>query len=127
MPQTLREKLALMIEALDAGETRLLSKNARYIITDLVTAMPLSRIPKPPETISGTYADGTPWEINAPTGITPTQGTRYWFVGDEGLVLPGVWEYHPVDRARCAANNCWATEADAQAWADVSKRIRSGK
>lgn len=126
MTQTLREKLMLIVEAVDAGEPCI--DGGSYVIP--IDAMwrhtTLTRIPKPPETISGTYADGTKWEINAPMREAPADGVNYFHARLTGGTESITWYGDAFDKLILDDCNCWRTKADAQAWADVSRRLRGG-
>lgn len=134
MTQTLRERLQIVIDAIDAVEAGVLVKFGTngeasvrpYEEALLFTNCEISRIPKPPETISGTYADGTKWEINAPRREAPAEGVKYFYARPDGETESAVWEGDAFDKLILADCNCWRTEDDAQAWADVSRRLRGG-
>lgn len=126
MTQTLREKLRLMLEALDTGEPEIMVHGSAIKVEDFWKNVIVTRIPKPPETISGTYADGTKWEINAPMREAPTKNGQYFTASTRGEAESTTWDGITFDKLNLDSCNCWRTEADAQAWVDVSRRLRGG-
>lgn len=92
MKQTIREKLVLMLEALDAGETQVAFGHLTLNLYGLVPSSTITRIPKPQETISGAYADGTKWEINAPMREAPAEGVKYFYARPDGETESAKWE-----------------------------------
>lgn len=70
--------------------------------------------------------NGREWVLPEPLRKTPDDGTTYWSVGWTGLPWEGIWADDHREIRALEQGNLYATEADAQAWAEFDKWCRGG-
>ena len=74
----------------------------------------------------GLTVNGREWVLPEPLRGESAYNTPAWFTDTAGKAHPWSWRDAPAQRRALGQGQLYATEADAQAWADFDKWCRGG-
>ena len=127
--QTLAEKLRIVADAIDAGEIQvhiLCAATEWDRNIDISTALNWFRSLDSISRIPATIKVGNKI-INAPLRVMPKVDEKYWVVKINGRLDALIWQDCDYETAYFNNANCWASEADAKAYAEALLAVRKGE
>ena len=82
--------------------------------------------PPPPKRNITLTVNGREWVLPEPLRVKPAHDEAVWILSIESRPTKWIWYDCEAQNAALAAGQLYATEADAQAWADFDKWCRGG-